>query len=109
MKVSRPSVHPATIVCGLISLLLTTVAALVAWPFCRPLLWFLFSLMALFFLFAATVISLSFLVIFWTVRHWLSQGRRGSNPKGPPWGSIAVWDGAMVRTPDLWDRWLDGI
>jgi hypothetical protein len=108
MKVSSPKVHPATIVCGFISLLLATVAALVNWPFCCPLLWLLFSLMALFFLFAATVISLSFLVISWAVRRWLSPGSVGSSSKMSDWFVPPRGAGTEGQTSDLWDRWLDG-
>ena len=108
MKVSSPKLHPATIVCGFISLLLATVAALVNWPFCRPLLWLLFLLMALFFLFAATVISLSFLVIFWAVRQWLSPGIVGPSLKKPDGFVPPRGAGTESQTSDLWDRWLDG-
>jgi hypothetical protein len=108
IKVLHPSIRPATITSGFISLLLATVAALVNWPFCRPLLWLLFSLMALFFLFAATVISLSFLVIFWAVRQWLSPGSVGSSSKMSDWFVSPRGAGTEGQTSDLWDRWLDG-
>src|SRR4051812_1924551 len=74
MKVSDSPGLPAMIMFGVVGLLMATVAALMIWPFCHPLLWLLFLLMAVFFLIAFVVILCSFLLIFTTVRRALSPG-----------------------------------
>jgi hypothetical protein len=109
MKVSNSPGLPATIMCGFVGLLLATVAALVIWPFCRPLLWFLFSLMALFFLFALVVISFSFLLIFQSVRRSLSPWTGELTSKKP--GRSVPESGVRTagHTYDLWDQLLDGV
>ena len=93
---------------GFVGLLLATVAALVIWPFCRPLLWCLFSLMAIFFLFAFVVISFSFLLIFTTVRRSLSPGMVALSSKKSGRSAPSRGTGTAGQTSDLWDRWLDG-
>jgi hypothetical protein len=109
MKISNSASLPTTIMYGFVGLLLATVAALVVWPFCRPLLWFLFSQMALFFLFALVVISFSFLLLIQSVMRSLSAGTVALRSKKP--GRSVP--GSRVRTAgqtyDLWDRWLDGV
>jgi hypothetical protein len=108
MKVSDSPGLPATIMFGFVGLLMATVAALMIWPFCRPLLWFLFLLIAVFFLFAFVVISLSFFLIFTTVRRALSPGSEGSLSKAPGRSAPPRGAGTAGQTSDLWDRWLDG-
>jgi hypothetical protein len=108
MKIAKSPGLPAKILLGYLGMLLATVAALMPWPFCPPLIALLYLLLTLFFLFALVVISLSFVVIFQVVRGTLTAGSGGSSSKKsgrfrPPRGARMVG-----QKSDLWDHWLDG-
>ena len=103
---SRWSPSPGLLILGYLGVLLGTVAALMIWPFSRPLIWLLYLVLGVFFLFAAPVIVLTYLFLFGLAWNRLRL-RLGKMRKGRAW-RLAAGKSAEPHDPGVWDHWLDG-